>query len=340
VIGLGGTGLGDVDQGTQVDLLDLRTLSVGGDEREGVLLVFHLVTNQEVVGLDDGRHALDDLLAGHRHVRRHRARDDRLRDLVHRHVADEDDSTGEDERLGQLVVSEAFSIPGDDALIVAVKGSLEQVGSHRILQDAVAVVEDHQSVLVLEEGAVEALGRREALDHDVGLGGKTLIKASTDFGIVKVDLASLLESGEDGVRLAETTLASDDGRRDGASSNHVDEVFQNLEAFVDAEDQLRVNRLGGGHRLRRADFLNCGHTELLGLVADLIDDLVDNVVLAGGLQEDLATVGSFPLARLLVVGQKSGLGHFVSVDVFDDRCIIHRSGILYTSGALLLRFWV
>lgn len=334
MVGLGGTGLRHVDQRAEVDLLDFSALRVGSDEVKSFFLVFLLVADQEVVGLDDDGHALDDFLAGHRHVCRHRAADDCLRNLVHRHVADEDHAASEDERLRQFVVTaeRRFRVPGDDTLVVAVEGGFEQVGSNRVLQHAVAVIEDDEAVAVLEEGTVETLGGREALDNHVGLRRQTFVEAGADLSVIEVDLAGALQGSEDGMRLAETALAGDDGRRDGASRNHVDEVLQDLEALVDVEDELRVDRLGRSHRLRRADFLNSRHTQLLGPVADLVDDLVNDVVLASRLQEDLATVGRFPLGGLLVVAKKGDLGHLLAfVSLVVDRCIIHQAHILYTT---------
>ena len=200
------------------------------------MLVGHFEFGHEFRRFGNGFHTINLLIFGHRQVNHHGARADGLIDRILSQVRDEDYTTSKLEGARQVFfAAEGFSIPGDHTLAIGVESCFEQVGSNRVFEDGVAIVEHDDGVFVFVECTIQALGCGVTLNGDECLG-----LTYDRVGFERTQIGEVLQTGldeslVDGVGLSETAFAGDDSRRCETLSDHIDEVFYELEAFVDVE---------------------------------------------------------------------------------------------------------
>ena len=145
--------------------------------------------SHEVGGFDDVGHPFQLLVQSHGEVNTHRTGADRLINLVVRQVGDEDDPAFELEG-GRQIAEGRFRVPRDPTFVVAVSSSLDQVDGVGILLDGIAIVENDQLAVVLEENAVESLRSGVALNEDV----VTSLSQLTGFSEQRFDLGETLDA--------------------------------------------------------------------------------------------------------------------------------------------------
>lgn len=259
--------LGHLDEGAQREVANLGQVLL--DQREGVDLDLLGQLGLEVLVGDKLRHALQLLVGVHRQIDAERAGTHGLVERGQRVVADEDDATIEREG-GREVGTLDLGLPADDALGIGVERSLEQVDRGRVLQDAVAVIENDDPILVLEQRAVQRVGRGVALDHDVLLGRLDM----HGLGLEAVHEPVGGEHLADGVGLADATLAGHDGRRGLAGGDHLGERLREGETISDREgetlrnlftrDLLEASKMMAKQTLRALQALGLGHDLAIG----------------------------------------------------------------------------
>ena len=293
---VGVTDLGDLDEGTQREVANLGQVLLDQLERVGLDLRRHI--GLEVLVSHELSHALQLLVSVHRQVDAERAGTHGLVERSQRVVADEDDATLEFERGGEVGTLD-LGLPADDALGIAVERSLQEVDRRRILQNAVAVVKDDDPILVLEQRAVQRIGGRVALDHDVLLGGRDM----HGLGLQGIHEPVGSQNLADGVGLADATLTRDDGGGGLALGHHLREGLSEGEAVGDRERKARRDlvardlletremgleqALGAVHGLGLGHDLAVGHRDILATCAVERDGGLDGlghggILLRGG----------------------------------------------------------
>ena len=259
--------LGDLDEGTQREVANLGQVLLDQLERVGLDLRRHI--GLEVLVSHELSHALQLLVGVHRQVDAERAGTHGLVERSQRVVGDKDDATLEFERGGQVGTLD-LGLPADDALGIGVERSLQEVDRRRILEDGVAVVKDDDAILVLEQRAVQRIGGRVALDHDVLLGGRDM----HGLGLEAVHEPVGSQNLADRVGLADATLTRDDGGGGLALGHHLREGLSEGEAVGDRErkarrdlvarDLLETREMGLEQALGAVHGLGLGHDLAVG----------------------------------------------------------------------------
>jgi len=264
--------LADLDEGTQREVADLGQVLL--DQVKCVGLDLGRQLGLEVGVGDEVCHTLQLLVGVHGQVDAERAGTHGLVERSQREIANEDNAALEFKRGGQVGALD-FGLPADDALGVGVECRLQQIDRRRILEDGIAVVEDDDPILVFVQRAVQRVGRGVALDHDVLLGRRDVDR----LGFEGVHEAGFVQDFGDGVGLADTAFARNDGGRRLAFRDHFGEGFGEGEAVGDREGETlgdlfardflergevllkqAIGALGG---LGLGDHLTVGHGDIL-----------------------------------------------------------------------------
>ena len=234
--------------------------------------------SKEVTRGYDLFHAFQLLVSGHAQVNTQCASTDRLIKRAERVVANEYHTTMELEG-GRQIVAALFRVPRDNALAVRIQRSLQQIDSHRILHDAVAIVEHDDAVVVLIKRAVQSHRRAVALDHSKYLGRRSVLSLWIG-GANQTEVAQGLGHSK---RFTDTTFASDDGGRRFTSRDHRGQCFYKSKAVGDGELQATVlfflfhldqtrevgleKALGACKALGLGDHLTISHGDILPALA-------------------------------------------------------------------------
>lgn len=220
----------DLNKGAEIKALDL--CDIVADHGQRVRLDLDGQFRKERSVLNQMAHAFQLLVGIHGQVDAEGTRANRLIKAGQRIVGDEDNATVEGEGIGEIRTLD-LRLPGDRPLGVAVKRSLQQIDRSRIREDAVAVIKQHDAVLVLEQGAIQSVGCGVALHDHIDLRGGQVDRR----GVVRRQEAVVAENLSNGESLTDTTFTGDNGRRSLALRDHLGESLDKGEPISDREGE-------------------------------------------------------------------------------------------------------